>query len=347
MSTRKIRTAGFTLLLTIILVPLLAGCNPKPEPVQKEDPLDQPSVMIPTPEKLADVGPKLTESILLMQGLEQVGAYWDAVLSDADYAQIYTNPAFNYDSIIDLIQQLTEKGIAIIPQYGESDAIFQALDQGHPVLAQFPSSGIEITAIFYGYNEEFAFYYNVSGMKERKIKVESLKTLNEKELKLFLYQPDSNVMDSEYYFLLYTRDIFMKNDLELYAQAVERMEREPEWFEKDNTFLRFYAYYYTFNDPQPDKVEPLLAEIRSPIPALEINFMHHLNRGDREKAIESMSRMNLGLQQVATYRDQTIYHLGVVAMEEGLTDAALHALQILHERNPDYPGLKEALEKLK
>lgn len=342
MSRGKYRIAFFYALLFLMI---LAACNPKPEPVEDVKP-EKPDTLIQNREKLLEKSPALSQANLLMQGLERISHYLGADLSDQEYSTIYYDAKEQYYSYIDFLQLMLTKGYAILPKYGSSQEIIDQINLGNPVLAQFPlSGGMSTEGIFYGYNDQYFFYYPLSSLKEKKIPIHRVEAFATKELKLFVYDKEIQELDSDYYFLLYTQDIYRKDDRELFKKAVERIEREGDWFEKDNSFVRFYAIYYTFYDPQPDKVEPILSDIESPFLYPEINFMLQIIRGDKEKAAEALASMNLA-QQMNLYRDETLYQIGLLSIENGNLGMASQALQSLNERNPDYPGLKEAMAKL-
>ncbi|GAA0363629.1 hypothetical protein [Bacillus horti] len=336
-------TVVFSFILTMLL---LVGCNPKP--VQIEETTEElPEFLIDNPKKLVEANPTIQESDLLLQGLERLSHYYDSVFDQSERAQIFNVPETGYSSYIDYLEIMLSKGKPILPMYGGTEDIKRQIDEGHPVLAVFPlSGGMEAQTVFYGYDDDSLFYYHLPNMNERSVSIERMNSYEEKEVKLFMYEEGLTELDSDYYFLLYIRDIYLKDDSELLGQAIERIEKE-NLFEQDDAYIRFYVLYYTFYDPQPELVEPYVEEISySPILYAEINFMLPVIKGDDEQALEAMSKMNLSVAQLPMYRDDTIYHVGVLALENDRMELARTTLQFLNERSPDFPGLAEALARV-
>lgn len=344
MTTNRLLLMSYSILLII----LLAACNPKPEIV--EEVIEEgPAALIEQPEKLLEAEPTIHETNLTWAGLERLSYYFDIPWNSQDNNKIFVESELGYYSIIDYLEMIQEKGHIIVPKYGTPQDIMEEIDQGRPVLAEFPLSGSTPTeALFHGYNDESLFYYQLSSLKEKKIPVERMKGFDEKDIKLFVYsQQREELESSEYYFLLVTRDVLMKKDTSLATQTIQRIEEE-DWIDKDEAFRRFSIIYYTFYDPQPDLVEPLLEEISyHPILHAEINFMLSVLREDKEKALESMMQMNLSEGQLFLYNEETIYQVGLLALETDKPELARTAFEYLENKTPDYPGLSDALEKLK
>lgn len=335
------------LLCGVLLLSLLVACNPRPEAV--EEVIEEgPVSMIENPEKLLEATPAMPSSNLIREGLERLIYYFDIPWDERDQEEIFIEPDMGYYSLIDFVQHVRDKGHVIVPTYGTAQAIIDQIDQGKPVLAEFPLTGASQTeALFYGYNEEDLFYYQVSSLRERKLPIERLNRADEKEVKLYIHTEEQAALEqSEYYFFLYTRDAFIKKDAEMARAAIERIEQE-DWLAKDEAYTRFYILYYTFYDPEPELVEPLLEEISyHPILYNEIRFMVQVLREDREKAVEVMMSMNLMESQLAMYMEETILQVGLLALETERLELARTTLEFLSVKEPNYPGLQEALIQL-
>jgi hypothetical protein len=346
----------FLLSLCFLLFIILAvSCNPKPDVLEKEEGEGQQGLhSLSSIEKLTGMMPIFDESTPLFQGIERLSAYYGISVTVEDKEKIFVDRKSGYVSTIDLLNLIRAKGLGLLPVYGNSQQIMDQIKKGNPVLAQFISVGTtETVGIFYGFTDQKLLYYHLPTMKEREIPIERLSQLSSsKELTCYIPLKDINLYEtelkqSEYYYSLLGREAYFKNDPEVYKIIVNRIEKEGGKIESHpQRFL--YATYYIFIEPQPEKVKwliPKLLEENDLPTTLELGYMAYVKLGEQEKADEVLDSMVLSKEQNGIYREITLYTIGTRLLEKGEFGLAQVVLTSLQERNPDYPGLEEALQK--
>lgn len=325
---------------------LLTSCNQKPVETSNE-PMEEVVTYIDRYEKISDGIVNFQSP--LHQGMEYISYYRGLTLTSEDRDRIFTNVEAHYVSTVDLLNLLKNKNAAILPQYGDVNSILESLSQNQLVLAEYLLVGsIKNTSIFYGYSERNLFYIDVPSLKKRQVPIEKLIKVAKGGNGLDLYLTgenndvfETNINSSKLYWTHESRDVFYKKDDEKYTELIQKIEGN-QWVDD---FKYSYAYYYIFIDPQPQKVEDVVQKLLKELDYIfhqELAFMLYVKSDNEKMANEILQKM----QVQDNLREETLYEMGIRLLDMGRKTQAIEVFGILQGKNSNYPGLKEALEKV-
>lgn len=352
---RKLFRPIFATILALVLL-FLASCNPKPE-IEKKDQTPKNLHTIPKAEKLVEITPIFKEADPFIQGVERLSAFLGYPLTKEMAEKVYSTPKQDYVALTDILHLLSEEGLFLIYKPIGVDELKENILKGSPVLIEFSFSGTSKDAgIVYSLDEDNINYYLLPGMKQSIYPIEKVKEkVGEGEPLIAVIKAEDKskwaeeMEKSDMYLRRWGQDVYQKKDPKAYKEYIETIER-LKWRIKDEDKNQIYAYYYIFYDRKPEKVKNIILksyEEKEYLPSSqELAFMLYYLLKDKEKAERVASHMNISLEQLSFYQDETLLQLGYYYLEKGDVKTAKSILEFLKKRKPDYPGLKEALKEI-
>ncbi|GAA0339351.1 hypothetical protein GCM10008967_32110 [Bacillus carboniphilus] len=314
-------------LFTISLVwMVLTGCNQKPE-VENEIEEERPLVMVENYEELLEG--ELNFQDAHFQGLERILQYFNQELTDQDLENISEITDFSTYALTDLLQVMDEKGVFILPTYGDAEDIVAGLEKGHPVLVTFyPVGSREVNGIFYGYSEKELIYLDVEAGESRRMELSHLKQATQEEVSLYVPIDDGKEIvslreESEFYVRLAILEAYYSDNISLFEQIIPIVEE----MNLSESFAYPYAYYYLFIKEDPHKAEEFVLSLNPSQDSFgaELQLKYYQLLGNEEEMTRIVQSMHIN-QNLKVETLNEIVRLGAAMGDEDKVKQAKEAL---------------------